>query len=187
MLPAGKYSNAEASGQKWVQRYQTRWSWWLLLALVSTKLSKSWQITNSALRENAGIFAMPTLFSTTFSTFVWLHLKRKMLKPTAHSFWYSEVCWSLYENIQCAKVQSAGGRKLFRFRCIEEQAKKRKSASVLLRMVGPEFILLWGDTQSCPHSLHSQHVDTSKRGFPHKDVWVTPGGISVHCAQRMVW
>lgn len=122
--PAGKHSSAEGSGQSWVQRYQTRWSWWLLLALIPAKLNKSWQIANTALREYAGIFAMPTLFSTTFGTsFLWLYLKRKMLKPTAHSFSYLR---SLYENIQCAKAQFARESKVFIFRCREEQGEKKR-------------------------------------------------------------
>lgn len=63
--------------------------WWLLQALISTKLNKSGQITDTALRKNAGTFAMPTLLSTTFSTSfacVWNEKYLSLLHIVSHTW-----------------------------------------------------------------------------------------------------
>lgn len=84
MLPAGKCFRAKASGQNWEQRDPTMCLWWLFLVVASTKLRKSWQITNIALREKLWDFCTANSVSNRLRYLLGLVvLERKVLKSTA--------------------------------------------------------------------------------------------------------
>lgn len=133
---------------------------------------------------------MPTLqrwFPTTFSTsFVCLYLKRKMFEPTAHVFSHSEVSEPLGEKTPCARAVCQKQQGLYT-QCRAEQEKTQKNPRVLWRTVGPKFISLHGDTQSCPHSLHSRHGEGHcwNRVCPAEGLNHSWGHLPLPCVLRM--
>lgn len=183
MLPAGKCFRAEASGQNWEQRYPTRWSWWLLLVVASTKLSKSWQITNIALRGKCRDFCTANSVSNHFRHLFWLCLKRKVLKPNAQLLILEVTSWknSECESTVCQRkqgtyiqVQGRTGEKWMLVFCWEQLALSSSHSVVMLWAARTLYIA-------------NTETDTSKRGFPHKKCLNhTWGHLSLHWAQRIL-